>query len=47
MVLTHIIPPVPNALVKRMFLTGVKEHFSGPVVVAEDRMRFYLEPKSD
>jgi len=46
LVLTHIIPPLPNAISKRMFMRGMSDHFDGEIVVAEDGMRFHLEPKS-
>jgi len=46
LVLTHIIPPLPNAVTRRMFTRGMKDVFDGDMVVAEDGMRFYLEPRS-
>ena len=45
LVLTHIAPPFPNALTKWLFTRGMKEVFEGEIVIAEDGMRFYLEPK--
>ena len=45
LVLTHIIPPLPNAIAERMFTQGMDDEFEGEIVVAEDGMRFYLEPK--
>lgn len=44
LVLTHLIPGPPNRIVKRLFTLGMKEHFSGPIVVAEDGMEFVLRP---
>lgn len=44
LVLTHIIPPLPNAIIKWMFTRGMKDVFEGEIVVAKDGMRFYLEP---
>jgi ribonuclease Z len=45
LVLTHIIPPVPNAITEWMFTRGMSDVFEGEIVVAEDGMRFYLEPR--
>jgi ribonuclease Z len=45
LVLTHIIPPLPNAVTRRMFTHGMKDAFEGDIVVAKDGMRFYLEPQ--
>ena len=44
LVLTHIIPPLPNAISKWMFRRGMSDHFDGEIIIAEDGMRFYLEP---
>jgi len=45
LVLTHIIPPLPNTITKWMFTRGMKDEFEGDIMIAEDGMRFYLEPQ--
>jgi ribonuclease Z len=45
LVLTHIIPPLPNAYANWMFTRGTDDVFEGEIVVAKDGMRFYLEPQ--
>jgi ribonuclease Z len=45
LVLTHIFPQLPNALARRMFLSGTAAAFHGPIVLGADGMRFDLEPK--
>jgi len=45
LVLTHIIPPLPNTINEWMFTRGMDDVFEGEIVVAKDGMRFYLEPK--
>ncbi|MGH8505381.1 MAG: MBL fold metallo-hydrolase [Stenotrophobium sp.] len=46
LVLTHIFPPLPNTLARRMFLSGTAAAFHGPIVLGADGMRFDLEPKT-
>jgi len=45
LVLTHIIPPLPNAISEWMFTRGMSDYFDGKIILAEDGTRFYLEPK--
>ncbi len=40
LVLTHLIPEPPNPFAKQLFVQGMDEHYSGPIVVANDRMHF-------
>ena len=44
LVITHVFPPLPNAIAKHLFLSGTHEAFSGPIVLGEDRMRIDLDP---
>jgi ribonuclease Z len=46
LVFTHLVPGPRNYLLRRMFLEGVSDTFSGEVVLGEDGMRFKLPPKS-
>jgi ribonuclease BN (tRNA processing enzyme) len=39
-VLTHLLPAVPDQALQRTFVDGVKKYYSGPVVVATDLMSF-------
>ncbi len=45
LVFTHQVPGPRNVIMRRMFLAGVREVFSGEVVLGEDGMRFALPPK--
>jgi len=45
LVFNHIVPPVTNFLVKRIFLDGVDDVYDGDIVMGEDGMEFILEPK--
>lgn len=45
LVLTHLVPGPRNFIMRRMFLTGVDDAFSGEVVLGEDGQRFTLPPK--
>jgi ribonuclease Z len=47
LVLHHLVPPPPNAFVRRLFLRGVAEAWDGEVVLGEDGMHFALPPGSD
>jgi len=47
LVLHHLVPPPPNAVVRRLFLRGVSEAWDGEVVLGEDGMHFALPPGSD
>jgi ribonuclease Z len=44
LVITHVFPPLPNAVARRLFMQGTREAFSGPVVLGEDGMLFSLRP---
>lgn len=46
LVFSHMVPGPRNFIMKRMFLDGVSDVFSGEVVVGEDGQRFTLRPKS-
>lgn len=45
LVLVHVVPPVENFVVRRMFLEGVEDVFDGEIILGEDRMTFELPPK--
>ncbi|MFN8641470.1 MAG: MBL fold metallo-hydrolase [Candidatus Binatia bacterium] len=45
LVLTHMVPPPRNFLVRRMFMAGTDGIFSGEIVLGEDGQRFTLPPK--
>lgn len=45
LVFTHVVPGPRNAIMRRMFLSGVDEVFDGEVVLGEDGQRFTLPPK--
>jgi ribonuclease Z len=42
LVLTHLVPPPDNALVRRLFLRGAEDAFGGEVVLGADGMHFTL-----
>jgi ribonuclease Z len=44
LVITHVFPPLPNAIARRLFLRGTSEAFAGPIVLGEDGMHFELRP---
>ena len=44
LVLTHIFPPLPNALAQHLFLAGTAAAYDGKLVLGEDGMRFDLAP---
>lgn len=45
LVLTHIFPPLPNAIARRMFLKDTAAAFKGEIVLGADGMRFDLRPR--
>ena len=45
LVLVHVVPPVTNFLVKRMYLKGVDDVYDGEIVLGEDMDFFELKPK--
>ncbi len=45
LVLSHLVPGPRNFLMRRMFLSGVDDVFTGTVVLGEDGQRFTLPPK--
>jgi ribonuclease Z len=47
LVLTHLVPPPDNALVRRLFLQGVADAWDGDVVLGADGMHFRLPTGSD
>ena len=42
--LTHIVPPLPNFLARRMFMRGVSQAWDGHVELGKDGMHFTLAP---
>jgi ribonuclease Z len=42
LVLSHIIPASRNPLLNRIFVSGMGEHYAGPIVVAKDGQHFAL-----
>ena len=46
LVLSHLVPPPRNALMKRAFTGAAKQAYSGEVTLGEDGMRFSLPPSS-
>ena len=43
LVLTHLIPPVPNILpARRAFTSGMEDRYEGPITVAYDGMKLEL-----
>jgi ribonuclease Z len=42
LVLSHVIPATRNPLLNRLFISGMAEHYAGPIVVAEDGQHFPL-----
>ena len=45
LVLTHIIPPLPNAVTERIFLLGMDDIYDGEIILAKDGMRLKLPMK--
>ena len=45
LVLVHVVPPLPNFIVKRMYMDGVSDVFRGDIELGEDGMSFDLDPK--
>ncbi len=46
LVFSHVVPGPRNFIMRRMFLAGVDDVFTGKVVLGEDGERFTLPPKS-
>jgi ribonuclease Z len=44
LVITHVFPPLPNAIARRLFMRGTADAFAGPIVLGEDGMHFELRP---
>ena len=42
LVLSHLLPPLPVADLKPVFLGDARKSFSGPITIAEDGMMFSL-----
>lgn len=47
LVLTHIVPPLPSALLEPVFLGDAAENFDGPITIARDGMVVSLPAGSD
>ncbi|WP_435417958.1 MBL fold metallo-hydrolase [Parerythrobacter aurantius] len=47
LVLSHLVPPIPNAFFYPAFLGDAGKNFDGKITVGEDGMVFSLVPKSD
>lgn len=43
----HIIPPLPNAIIKHMFLGNARTYYKGPITIGEDGMLVSLPAHSD
>ncbi len=43
----HIIPPLPSAILRRMFPGDAGKYYKGPITMGEDGMLFFLAPGSD
>ncbi len=46
LVFSHVVPGPRNAIMRRMFLDGTDDVFTGEIVLGEDGQRFTLKPKS-
>lgn len=46
LVFSHVVPGPRNFIMRRMFLSGVDDVFTGTIVLGEDGQRFTLPPKS-
>ena len=47
LVLSHLVPPIPNRIIYSAFLGDAPEKFDGEIVVGEDGMVFSLPPDGD
>lgn len=47
LVFSHLVPPLPNVIARRMFLRGVKEAWDGRVELGHDGMHITLPPDSE
>ena len=47
LVLSHLVPPIPNSFFYPAFLGDAHDHFDGEIVVGEDGMIFSLTPNGD
>lgn len=47
LVLSHLVPPLPNSYFYPAFLGDAKNYFKGEIIVGEDGMLFSLKPDSD
>jgi ribonuclease Z len=47
LVLSHLVPPLPNVVARRMFLRGVKQEWDGRVEIGHDGMHITLVPDSE
>jgi ribonuclease Z len=46
LVLTHVVPPPPNFIARRMFLAGTSEAWDGKILLGADGMHFALPPST-
>ncbi|MFM8412067.1 MAG: MBL fold metallo-hydrolase [Alphaproteobacteria bacterium] len=46
LVFSHVVPPILNRVVRRMFLAGVADVYKGEVTIGEDGMLLRLNPRS-
>lgn len=45
LVLSHIFPPLPNPIARRLFLAGTADAFQGKIILGEDGQRFDFAPR--
>ena len=45
LILVHVTPHLTNENAEKMYLNGVKEIFSGEIILGQDKLKFHLEPK--
>lgn len=44
LLITHVFPPLANAVARRLFMQGTADAFSGPITLGEDGTRITLDP---
>jgi ribonuclease Z len=47
LVYSHIVPPLINSVIEKVFLRGVSDAYDGPIHVGRDGMLFTLPAESD
>ncbi|MCP4763287.1 MAG: MBL fold metallo-hydrolase [archaeon] len=45
LVYVHITPVLPNKIAEKIYLRGVKEIFTGEVILGRDQQKYFLDPK--